>query len=684
MSKIEKIILPIYAVDMHEDSPLPFFRDIATTGRGFEGEELDETDNLFLSDRVVCSIFPYSEQNGYDRKLVHHGVEAIVLENEFLRATFTPQWGGKLWSLFDKEKGKELLFNNHVYRPAYLALRNAWASGGVEWNCGATVGHHPHTCDKMFASIISKEESKIGCPVLRIYNHERIRGLTGQMDFYLPDGAKYLHCRMRVVNERDYETSVYWWSNIAVPTYDGARCVVPCDTAYSTKASVSSVDSEELLVYKLPVPNYDGIDITYPLNSPKAKDYFFKTKEEKRKYIAHLDKDGYGLLQFSSSLLRGRKLFVWGTGKGADRWQEYLSGDDGHGKYSDGKYCEIQCGLARTQYEVLPMPAKKVYEWIEYYGALSVCPQDIHGDFSKAQETVEKALDNIISREQVEKELVDTKDMATTKLGKMYLYGDGFASLENARRINANEQLLSEHLDFGKTDITQEAWLSLLENKTLKTKNTINSKMPPQSYQRSKEWEELLLNAVENKDKDFWYAHYMLGCLYFAEREFDKAKEWIESSIKLEKNSWNTFVLGEIYRVKEDTTNYAKMALSASKMNIENLELAKNAMVALVADKKWEQAIELYEILSEKLKDNSRIKLYYAIALCEVGELDRAEELIYTENYAIEIPDIKEGELILSKLWINIKKKKAVRDNVPFDEKDVVVPYEINFSMSGN
>ena len=684
MSKIEKIIMPIYAVDMHEDSPLPFFRDITTTGRGFDGEELDETDDLNLNDKVVCSIFPYSEQNGYDRKLVHHGVEAIVLENEFLRATFTPQWGGKLWSLYDKEKGKELLFNNHVYRPAYLALRNAWSSGGVEWNCGATVGHHPHTCDKMFTSIISKEESKIGCPVLRIYNYERIRGLTGQMDFYLPDGAKYLHCRMRVVNERDYETSVYWWSNIAVPTYDGARCVVPCDTAYSTKASVSSVDSEELLVYKLPVPNYNGIDITYPLNSPKAKDYFFKTKNERRKYIAHLDKDGYGLLQFSSSLLKGRKLFVWGTGKGADRWQEYLSGDDGHGKYSDGKYCEIQCGLARTQYEVVPMPAKHVFEWIEYYGALSVCPQDIHGDFFKAQETVEKALDNIISREQVEQELIDTREMATSKLGNMHLYGDGFASLENARREKANEQLLSEHLDFGKTDIAQEAWLNLLENKTLKTKQSLNSNLPPISYQRSKEWEKLMIDAVNGKDKDFWYTHYMLGCLYFSERKFDKAKEWIESSIKLEKNSWNTFVLGEIYRVKNDITSYAKMALSALKMNIENLELAKNAMVALISAKKWEQAIELYEALPEKLKANSRIKLYYAVALCEVGELDRSEELIYTENQAIEIPDIKEGELILSTLWKNIKKKKAARDNVFFDEKEVVVPYEINFSMLGN
>ena len=684
MSEIKTITLPIYAVDMHEDSCLPFFRDINIDARSFVGVGLDETDGLCLSDKVVCSIFPYSEQNGYDRKLVHHGVEAVVLENEYLRATFTPQWGGKLWSLFDKQQKKELLFDNHVFRPAYLALRNAWSSGGVEWNCGATVGHHPHTCDKMFTAIISKEESKIGCPVLRIYNYERVRGLTQQMDFYLPDGAKFLHCRMRVVNEQNYETSVYWWSNIAVPTYEGARCVVPCDTAYSTQASVSSVDSSELEVVRLPVPIYNGIDITYPLNNPKAKDFFFKTKNEKRKYIAHLDKDGYGLLQFSSSLLKGRKLFIWGRGKGADRWQEYLSGDDGHGKYSDGKYCEIQCGLARTQYEVLPMPANAEFEWIEYYGPLSAPAKDIHGDFEKAQETVEKALDNIISKEQVEQELVDTKVMATTKLGKMYLYGDGFASLENARRKAENKQLLSVHLDFGKTDAVQEMWLNLLENNSLKTKDSIERKKAPVSYQRSKEWEKCLLDAVNGKDKDFWLTHYMLGSLYLAERKFDLAKEWINSSIKLEQNAWNTFVLGEIYRVEKDTANYAKMAEKASKMNSENAELAKNAILALVVDKKWEQAVEFYEGLQSNLKQVPRIILQYAKALCETGNLDLAEKLICSDGKALEIPDIKEGELSLGELWINIQKKKAEKSGLPFDDKKATVPFEINFSMSGN
>ena len=684
MSEIKISTLPIYAVDMHENSCLPFFKDISVPERSFEGEGLDETDDLCLNDKVVCSIFPYSEQNGYDRNLVHYGVDAVVLENEYLRATFTPQWGGKLWSLFDKEKGKELLFDNHVFRPAYLALRNAWSSGGVEWNCGATVGHHPHTCDKMFTSIISKEQSKIGCPVLRIYNYERVRGLTGQMDFYLPDGEKFLHCRMRVVNEQNYETSVYWWSNIAVPTYEGARCVVPCDTAYSTQASVSSVNDKELSVVKLPVPNYNGIDITYPLNSPKAKDYFFKTKNEKRKYIAHLDKDGYGLLQFSSSLLKGRKLFVWGRGKGADRWQEYLSGDDGHGKYSDGKYCEIQCGLARTQYEVLPMPANAEFEWIEYYGALSVLPEDVHNDFDRAQETVENALDKIISKEKVEQELVDTKQMATTKLGEMYLYGDGYASLENERRKLANEKPLSAHLDFGTTDFEQEMWLNLLQNKTLKTKDNLDSKKAPVSYQRSKEWQKLLLDAVSGNDKDFWLAHYLLGTLYFAEREFDLAKEWIESSIKLEQNAWNTFVLGEIYRVEGNTTNYSEMAVKAFEMNSENAELAKNTMVALVADKKWDKAVETYESMSDSLKQVPRIILNYAIALCEIGKLDLAEKQIYNNGKVLEIPDIKEGELALNELWINIQKKRAELLGKPFDEKDAVVPFEINFSMAGN
>ena len=119
-------------------------------------------------------------------------------------------------------------------------------------------------------------------------------------------------------------------------------------------------------------------------------------------------------------------------------------------------------------------------------------------------------------------------------------------------------------------------------------------------------------------------------------------------------------------------------------MNSENVELAKSAMMSLLADKKWKKAIKLYESLQNSLKEVPRIILYYAIALCEAGDLDLSEKLIYKDGKVLEIPDIKEGELALNELWIKIQKKRAELKGKPFDEKDAVVPFEINFSMAGN
>ena len=82
-----------------------------------------------------------------------------------------------------------------------------------------------------------------------------------------------------------------------------------------------------------------------------------------RPWIAAVDGDGSGVAHVSTSQLRGRKLFVWGTGRGGQRWQEWLS----HG--GDEVYAEIQAGLAPTQFEHLMMPARAEWRWTEAFGA---------------------------------------------------------------------------------------------------------------------------------------------------------------------------------------------------------------------------------------------------------------------------------------------------------------------------
>ena len=69
-----------------------------------------------------------------------------------------------------------------MFQPCNLALRNAWSSGGVEWNCGI-IGHHPFTCDDMACERLSFAD---GTPVLRMYQYERVRHLFYRVEAFLP------------------------------------------------------------------------------------------------------------------------------------------------------------------------------------------------------------------------------------------------------------------------------------------------------------------------------------------------------------------------------------------------------------------------------------------------------------------------------------------------------------------
>jgi hypothetical protein len=224
----------------------------------------------------------------YSEELYNTEIDTVTLENECLKAVFFPPLGGKLASLIDKQTGKDLLFDNPVIRPRNLARRNAWTSGGIEWNCGI-FGHHVHTCDTLFTAITKLQD---GTPVLRMYEYERIRRVVYQMDFFLPEGSKCLFARMRVTNTTPFVIPMYWWSNIAVPTVPDGRVIVPASIAY-----VNNYQGSKAVI---PIPYRDGNDVSYIDNIPRAADYFYKIPEKNRKFECYVDSDGYGIVQTST------------------------------------------------------------------------------------------------------------------------------------------------------------------------------------------------------------------------------------------------------------------------------------------------------------------------------------------------------------------------------------------------
>ncbi|MFC4138408.1 MULTISPECIES: DUF5107 domain-containing protein [unclassified Microbacterium] len=293
----------------------------------------------------VTSIHPYLLQDQYGRSRSEAPMRLAVLENEHLRAEFALDLGGRLIGLVDKATGRDLVYRNEMLQPANLALRNAWFSGGAEWNIGMR-GHWPLTCDPLYAAALTGPD---GEPVLRMWEYERVRGLIVQIDATLAADAPALHVHVRVHNPKDAEAGMYWWTNIAVAQSAGSRVFAPATTAYRTDydGSLKAVD-------------FTVDDASRPAAAPAAADYFFDILPSEMPWIAALDAGGAGLAHVSTVPLTGRKLFVWGDTTGGRRWCDWLGG-------ATGEYFEIQAGLATTQYEHLPMPGGATWEWTETF-----------------------------------------------------------------------------------------------------------------------------------------------------------------------------------------------------------------------------------------------------------------------------------------------------------------------------
>jgi hypothetical protein len=167
---IEPLVLP--SARIGHENPLPHFRE-AQINRQVDANGLPEERSQYLGWQTGFRVLPYRMQDQYPHQRQPLEFQSIVLENDILKALFLPQMGGRLISLFHKGRQKELLHRNPVFQPANLAIRNAWFSGGIEWNIGQ-YGHSFTTCSPVFAGRIS---GVWGEPGLRLYEFERCKRL---------------------------------------------------------------------------------------------------------------------------------------------------------------------------------------------------------------------------------------------------------------------------------------------------------------------------------------------------------------------------------------------------------------------------------------------------------------------------------------------------------------------------
>jgi len=614
--------------------------------------EVTAEESKYMGKGMIPTLLPYRIQSGYDRKRKELEFDAAILENEYLRATFVTELGGRLWSLYDKKAGRELLYANDVFQPGNLALRNAWFSGGVEWNVGIK-GHNPLTCSPLFAEEL---EDADGNPMLRMYEFERIRGIAYSITAKLEGDV--LLIRPTIENTAEDAVYMYWWSNIAVEETPDTRVVVPCTTTFKC-----AYEEGNYFLGNTDVPVSEGVDITYATNLKRSRDFFYKIPENEKKWITAVDKEGYGLIHMSTNELAGRKLFAWGEGDGGKHWNEWLS-DCGK------KYIEIQAGLMKTQLEHFLMAGKSSLSWTEGYSAFKGYGDVLHGDdFIAAINEVKNGISD-------KQEIVENASFDVKAKGGLKYMGSGWGAIENMVR----EAPISNILDFPAESVNEECaeWQTLYQTGKL---NVPDKNCPIKSYVKGNVWIDKLRAA-----EDSWYKFNHLGVAIFAtSNDLNGAYDAFLKSAEMCPNAWAFRNLAQIE--KNEYKNYDKALFYMEKAIAEKSDYQPlwvnyaESLFAVGNYKKWTEVFE--KDVPEALKENGRLRMLYALALTRCDRYKEALEII-SGNFLM--PDIKEGEFSISHIWLEIHRKKLRDEGVcgATDEEiysKYPLPYELDFRM---
>ena len=632
VTTIRRDVLTLPAAELGVDNPLPPLRPLDEMHRIEDRDKKDLPGDMArqIGYAPLHSLLPVRVRDGYGRTRAPRAIDTLVIENDRLRATVLPGLGGRIASLHHKPTGRELLYRNPVFQPACFALNGAWFSGGIEWNIGAT-GHTTLSCAPLHAARVTAPD---GGEMLRLWEWERLRGLPFQVDLWLPEGSDFLYVGVRVRNPHERPAPVYWWSNIAVP--EECRVLAPAEEAYHF--------GYERRLRRVPVPSYDGVDRTYPLNSAHPADYFYEVPDGRRRWIAALDDDGRGLVQTSTDVLRGRKLFVWGAGAGGRRWQEWLT------EPGTGGYCEIQAGLARTQLEHVRLDAGSEVSWLEAYGPLSA---EREGEWAAVVRGAEARLDSVLPRAEVDAAYTAWKPCADTEPGETLAVGSGWGALELLR---TGAKLPGTPFEESTLGDAQEPWLQLLRSGTFPEPPRI---AVPGETLVAPYWRDLLESAPAGP-----LTEYHLGVSQWHAGDRAQAVRSWERALQVTDECWP---LLRCLAVADQEGGHPERAADRYAEAFDDLcrarrddgekwtavmtALGHEAIEALLATDRTADARAVWHRLHPATRRRGRFRLIEARLLLAEGKREAARAA-FEEGF--EVADLREGAESIGALWSRI------------------------------
>ncbi len=240
----------------------------------------------------------------------------VVLENDYLKLTFLPELGGRLYSAVAKPTGQEIFYHNPVVKPSRYGVLQPWeanwwlATGGMEW--AYPVQEHGYRWGVPWDYETS--QSPTGATIIL---SDAAPGRVGvDVAVTLPADSAAFTVRPRLTNDTAQAVPVQLWLNAALTL--GSASMSP-DTQFIVPADNIVVHSRGEAGWQVPET---GAESTWPLigltdlsDYSQWTDYLgFFVPEMKAPFIGAYNPDtGLGVVRLiEPDAVPGTKLFAFG------------------------------------------------------------------------------------------------------------------------------------------------------------------------------------------------------------------------------------------------------------------------------------------------------------------------------------------------------------------------------------
>ena len=332
---------------------------------------------MFLEKRVYQGssgrVYPLPFTDRIAEKPVDRKWKAVWIENEFLRAMVLPELGGRIHVLQDKTNGYDLIYNQHVIKPALVGLAGPWISGGIEFNWPQH--HRPATFLPVDFEI---ENHADGSKTIWCGDHDPMTRMNGIHGVCLHPDSAYLELKVRAYNRTSFVQTFLWWANVATRVHEAYQSFFPPDVYYvadHARRSMSEYPFAKGFYYGvdyggrgqkgipqgeapeqfLPphcvasnassngVPNYAPNDLSFYANIPVPTSYMCMGSRED--FFGGYDYEAEaGIVHVANHHISpGKKQWTWGNHEFGYAWDRNLTEKDRKSEY--GPYIEIMAGV---------------------------------------------------------------------------------------------------------------------------------------------------------------------------------------------------------------------------------------------------------------------------------------------------------------------------------------------------